>query len=423
MPARTYPTPLGPEAPTGEIFLAETAIRIELPPSLHRNAIERSDAMLKHIEREDSPLRNLVVYFYPQGSMAIRATIKARRRDDGYDIDIVAELDLPIDTPPSKVLDLLFEAINGPPGSQYHGKVKRQTRCVTIYYADDMHIDVTPSILLDPEDERKSRIFHAKPEEPADKHFAKTMNSWAFCDHVIANTPADLAFVEAYRKRVQVHDRSPMAKDADVKPVPAHATEEGGKSAVIVAHQLMKRNRNVRYQDRSDIRMPPSVMMAAVAVDVDVSGGSISEASFAITNALLRLLEDAERDGKLVDVANPKCAEDSFTDRWPENHEAQRLYIRDMKLFRRQLTELMSGDLDLEEQRDLLSEMFGEGPAQAVVKDYAARLGDAVRTGARRNLSSGRVAPASLSAASVFAPSIAHAHTFYGGKWDGDEND
>ena len=97
--------PLGPDAPVGELLLAETAIRIELPPSLRRKAIERYGAVRNHIEREGSPLENLVVCFYPQGSMAIRATIRARRRDDGYDIDIVAELDLPADTSPGAALD------------------------------------------------------------------------------------------------------------------------------------------------------------------------------------------------------------------------------------------------------------------------------------------------------------------------------
>jgi hypothetical protein len=65
--------------------------------------------------------------------MAIRATILSRKRTDGFDIDIVAELILPPETSPAVVLDLLFEAINGPPGSRFHGKVERRTRCVTVY--------------------------------------------------------------------------------------------------------------------------------------------------------------------------------------------------------------------------------------------------------------------------------------------------
>src|ERR1700751_1750098 len=97
--------PLGPASPVGEILLAETAIRIELPPSLHRLAVERFAAIRKYVERQDSPLCNRVRIFYPQGAMAIRATIKTRKREDGFDIDIVAELMLAAFMAPGDVLD------------------------------------------------------------------------------------------------------------------------------------------------------------------------------------------------------------------------------------------------------------------------------------------------------------------------------
>src|ERR1700724_2076098 len=248
-------TPLGPTAPVGEILLAETAIRIELPPSLHQLAVDRYEAVRKHIERPDSPLRDRVTWFYPQGSMAIRATIKARRREDGFDIDIVAELILPPGLTPAQILDLLFEAINGPRGSMYHGMVERQTRCVTVFYADGMHLDITPSELLDERDPRLSHICHAKPEEPPEAHRRPIMNSWAFCDWFNARTPVNLIFEQAYAKRARTLDEMIIAKDADVKPVPAHSTLERGKSTTVVALQLLKRNRNVRYFPRKGHRM------------------------------------------------------------------------------------------------------------------------------------------------------------------------
>lgn len=109
-----------------------------------------------------------------RGRWRIRATIKSRTRSDGYDIDIVAELILPSQTPPGLILDLLFEAISGPPGSQYYGKVERQTRCVTVHYADGMHLDITPTILFDASDPRQSWLFHAKA------HWAKRGRDLAY---------------------------------------------------------------------------------------------------------------------------------------------------------------------------------------------------------------------------------------------------
>ena len=57
---------LGSSAPIGEILLAETAIRIELPPSLHGLAVDRYETIRKYIERDGSPLAGRVRIFYPQ---------------------------------------------------------------------------------------------------------------------------------------------------------------------------------------------------------------------------------------------------------------------------------------------------------------------------------------------------------------------
>lgn len=407
------PLPLGPDAPVGEILLAGTALRIELPPSLHRLAVERYEAVRTHVERLESPLRDRVRIFYPQGSMAIGATIKSRKRGDGYDIDIIAELILPARTAPGAVLDVLFDAINGVPGSQYHGKVERQTRCATLYYADGMHLDITPTLLVDEFDPRRSWLFHAKKEEPPTEHQRHLMNSFAFCEWFRQRTPIDLNFARAYANKAMALDEG-----ADVVPVPDHSTVEGGKSAAVVALQLLKRNRNIRYASR-DGRMPPSVMMAKFAGDAAIPGSSISGALNAIIAVALAHLEEADRSFQLVDIRNPKCDDDRFTDRWPENLSAQRIYIEDLRLFRDQLSALMSSELSLPEKQRLLMRMFGEGPAQSVVEDYTASLGKAIQSGHRTVSSTGRVIPSSVAAPAIVKPSAGQArpHTFFGSAW------
>lgn len=414
-------TLLGSTAPVGEILLADTAIRIELPPSKHKLAVDRYSAVRNHIERPDSPLFDRVAYFYPQGSMAIGATIQSRKRGDGYDIDIIAELLVSPSLSPAGVLDVLFEAINGPKGSRYHGMVERQTRCVTVYYEDGMHLDITPSSLIDALDPRRSHIFHAKPEEPATQHKRLVVNCWAFCEWFNARTPADIDFAKAYGTRAMTFDAALLAKDASVKEVPAHSTEEGGKSTAVVALQLLKRNRNIRYAPRKEQRMPPSVMMANFAAQTAMPGTSISGALDVLSGAILAALEAAEARGQLIDVENPKCKGERFTDRWPENRAAQRTYIEDLRIFRKQLAGLMSENYTLAQKRDLLVAMFGEGPADTVVKDYAARLGRSISTGVRGTAPSGRVIPAAAAAGVISSPALAQprGHTFYGSKWPG----
>lgn len=407
-----------------EELLIRTAIRVELPPSHHALAVDRYEAVRNHIERDGSPLKDRVRLFYPQGSMAIRATIRSRKRRDGYDIDIIAELIFPLWTPPGMILDLLFAAINGEKGSRYHGKVKRQSRCITVEYEDGMHLDVTPSLLIDPHSPRLSHIFHAKPEEPPHQHRQLVMNSFAFVEHVKACTPMDLDFRQRYAREVKRYAAAStydFKAEADVVDVPAHSTEDGGKSVTIVALQLIKRHRNERYRTRQSMRLPPSVVLSKIAADVAQPGSLLIEALDAVSAQTLEQLEAAARLGRLIDVRNPTCTDDRFTDRWPENGAAQQRYIDDLVKFRQQLAALASGQLSLPEMRDLLALMFGEGPAQSAVDDLAATQGQAIQSNTRR-VGAGR---GGLSiAATVASPAVltsgtvrAAGHSFYGAAW------
>ncbi|WP_141701483.1 nucleotidyltransferase domain-containing protein [Methyloceanibacter marginalis] len=405
--------PLGPTAPVGETLLAGVAIAIELPPSQHQLAVERWDAVRGYIERHDSPLAGRVQLFYPQGSMAIRSTIKSRKRADGFDIDVVAELSIGAALP-AEVLNLLFQAINGKPGSRYHGMVERQSRCVTVYYSDGMHLDITPSQLVDENDPRRSFIFHAKAEEPASLHRRILMNSYGFVERFNTNASIDLAFAMAYAKRVQ--DSELIRAEAESKPVPSHSTIEGGKSSTVVALQLLKRNRNIRYEKRPG-RIPPSVMMACFALEAAVPGNSIGGALEAISACMLSALEQANKDGVLVDVRNPACMEERFTDRWPENLQAQRICMDDLRHFRSQLAGLFSEQVGLDKKRDLLVAMFGESPAQTVVNEYAARMGRAIQGGERSVAKTGRVITGlGVSTPAIIRPALSQprSHTFYG---------
>lgn len=401
-----------------EILLAETAIRVELPPSWHQLAVERYEAIRSFIERPNSPLHETVTLFYPQGSMAIGATIRTRKRETGYDIDIVAELRLPPDTPPNEALHLLYTAIKGEPGSRYYDMVERQSRCVTVHYQDGMHLDVTPSILIDESDPRRSLIFHANPEKPQTDHHHLVANSYGFGEWFNANTPNDLDFAEAYRRRALARHNKITLDEAEAEPVPDHPKDQGGKSATVVGLQLLKRNRNVRYKSRHGQRMPPSVALSSIAGRVAQPGCTISEALERVSGAFLQELQAADQEGVLLDIRNPRCDEDQFTDRWPENFAAQRQYIEDLRQFRAQLRQLME-EGSLEDKSELLKQMFGEEPAATVVDQYARELTSSVSTGNRGVGRTGRILPASAAcgAASSASAGSPGRHTFFGDDW------
>lgn len=414
IPRRIFDTDAdSPLSSIGERLLAAVAVKIELPPSQHRLAIERKLAVEKYIERDGSPLKDSVRLFYQQGSMAIGATIRAKRRDEGYDIDIVVEMIVPSGITPYEALNLLYITIRGEPGSRYYDCTKRQTRCVTIEYADDMHIDLTPAILLDELDPRLSVIFHSKPEEVREKDQRVLMNSFAFAEEFNIRCPVDQAFAKAYGRMVQTADIdvSVAKADAESQPVPEHSTVVGGKSAVTVALQLLKRNRNLRYRHRIG-RMPPSVMLSCLALEVAAPGRSIGDNICIIAAHVVERLEHAKENGELINVVNPRCANDCFTDRWPVSHKEQDEYIRDLQLALSQLVEFFEESRSIKDRVKLLEEMFGESVAREVIEDFGAELGHLPFRTARNITGIGGALP-------IFSSSSVRAkpNTFYGTKW------
>ena len=397
-----------------ERMLAAVAIKIELPPSKHALMCQRKAAIEKHLEREGSELRGKVRLFYQQGSVAIGATIRAKFRFEGFDIDIIVELDWP-GLSPQQALDKLFVAMRGDKGSTYYDMTQRQTRCVTVHYADGMHIDLSPSVLLNPNDPRRSYIFHSKPEEDRSKDKRVLTNSFGFALEYNKRCPVDIDFQQEYARRALAADLgySMVQKDADSVPVPMHSTVVGGKSAVTVALQLLKRNRNIRWANREG-RMPASVMLSALSLEAARPGRTIGQNLLAITQHILDRLLEAKMRGALISVENPICAGDCFTDRWPEDHVAQDLFIGDMRLLLSQLAILHDERRSLRERQDVLKQMFGEEVGQAVFDEFADDLSTKIQTGQHAFGAMGGVlaVPASASAKPSVKPS-----TFYGTTW------
>lgn len=401
--------PLNHWSTLSERLLASVAIKVELLPSHHTLMVERKQAIENHLQRNGSPLKDRIRIFYQQGSVAIGATIKAKFRDEGFDIDIIAELDMD-EIKPAEALDLLYEVMRGAHGSRYYDRTERQTRCVTVRYKDGMHIDLSPSILLDANDPRKSHIFHSKPEEPRSKDRPILTNSYAFAKYYNYCCPVDQQFVEEYSKRVQSFDyQQILLREADSVPVPDHSTHVGGKSAVTVALQLLKRNRIIRWRPR-ERRMPASVMLSCLALEVAEAGRSIGENLKIIATHVLNRLLDAQERGELIFVENPRCPGDCFTDRWPKTQEDQNLMIKDMELLLNQLDIVLDKQCSLKERTKALKEMFGESVGQKVEEEFADEIGKDVKTG---NHLLGKTGGILTIPTSISAEPAAKPNTFY----------
>jgi len=360
-----------------DALLRDVARQIQLPLSDYRLAQQHYRALHQYLEREGSPLKGAVAQVYAQGSVAIGAAIASRFETDEFDVDAVVELAISPSAAPGPVLDALYAAACGERGSRYFGKVTRQTRCVTVDF-DNMHVDLTPAVLLPGQAPRISQIFHAHEREAQHQHRHVTANPWGFAQWFEQQMPAALYFAD-----------SVMRKTAEPLPAPEEMEE---KALPLIALQLVKRWRNKCYDNRQGMRRPPSVLLSYFAAGLRGRRASLPAELIAQASNLLGIFEEHDQRGALIEVRNPTCAKDVFSDRWPENLLAQRRFADDLRVFLADLVVLNAG-ATLEECATVLTRLFGERPVQRVVKAFAERYGDRARTnGLRQYAGSGAIA-------------------------------
>lgn len=406
--AHTQPSASGHTTP--DTLLSYAANAVSLPPDRYGIMLGRAIKILEHLERDGSPLKGRIHTTYLQGSAAIGATILSSAREGGYDIDIVIELSEAFRSP-KETLDMLFEAIRGEPGHKNYNRTERRSRCVTVRFSDAMHIDFTPSELIDANDPRRSYIFQSDPKGPQNVGDVVITNSYAFVNHYNDKCAGgDLSL------RLQVQralEQYPITGDTstnmrDLNPS-KDCIETGSVPAVTAALQLLKRYRNRLWANRST-RMPPSTLLSCLAIDVVNPGRGVLYHLIELAKHTHRELSTAAEMRKLIHVCNPKCSEDVFTDRWPADFGCQSEFIVDLAFLLEKLDEFERTD-NLRVRLNIIKDIFGEDISCRVEKNYCSGMGNTIRSRCHTIGSFGGI---------VAAPSLAVAtpvreHMFYGG--------
>ena len=241
-------------------------------------------------------------------------------------------------------------------------------------------------------------------------------NPYGFARWFKAVTPVDYEFAEVFDERAREYERLALAK-ADTEDMPDQEPLHRKSKAVIV-HQLMKRWRNMRY-DQREARRPPSAMMAKLTADAANSTDTLSEELLHQARAMRDELKRWHAARLLIHVVNPACAEDVLTDRWPGSLREQAVFLADLDDLVAKAERLVVG-CSLEEMREIMADLFGEVPADHAFKAFNERMGAAIRDGrSRYTPGSGRLSlPASGIVTGIAAtPSVIRAaprNTFFG---------
>lgn len=360
-----------------DLLLADIAIHIQLSASDFRKMEQRYKALGDYIDRPGSLLKGKVQLIYPQGSMAIGATVASKLTNDEHDVDFIVQLELNAGTTPKEVLDLLFYSIKGKRGSLYFDKVERRNRCVTVHYADKMHADITPMIRIAEQPERESFLFHNKPDVPEEDQVLIS-NPFGFAEHFKKITSVDKEFAKIFAMRAGEYERLMLNLRADSEEIPDQEPINS-KSKAVVALQLIKRWRNVLFDKRST-RRPPSVLISKFTADVANQSNTLSEELLNQVVFMRDKLLEYHQAGQKIRVFNPVCEKDEFTDRWPGSLHEQEVFLNDLNALAIDLKRLNSG-CDLREMREIMVRLFGEAPTGTVFETFNRELGKQIKSG------------------------------------------
>ncbi|MEA2880572.1 MAG: hypothetical protein QOF14_5768 [Hyphomicrobiales bacterium] len=389
-----------PKISDADALLMDVARRIQLTKTKHEAADRNFRALCQHVDREGSPLHNKVVECYPSGSFATGTAIASRVAKNQHDVDVVMELDVDPHAPPATILGLLFEAINGEPGSRYHGMVTQNSRCVTVKYDDGTTVDLMPVARIAGQPERAGHLFHYKKETGETAH--KLVNPWGFADLFNKRVEFDPLFYDLFKGRRLLVEGELLAK-AETQPMPDHAPIEE-KSPRVVAIQLIKRARDVAFRVRDrKLRKPPSVVLAAIALDAGPVEPSLVDEVISVAQAVRLKLREQTSPRNTVQVFNPAYPPDEFTDRWPENYTTQTMYDADLRRLIVDLYRLRNESLSIAEKTELLKRVFGESAASYAIESYLDAQRHEMEAGRLHMGQRGKVLG---SAASVAAPAV-----------------
>lgn len=396
----------------GDLLLADVAARIQLAPSDYDKADGRYNTLANWIERDGSPLQGLVGFVYGQGGMATRSVVANRASNDEYDVDAIVGLLVQPTSDPQLVLDTLYQSVRGERESRYYEVTTRCTRCIQVAYADGMHVDLTPAVLLLGRPNRESVIFHHRAETPhvAGRHVIA--NPYGFAEWFKENTPPEALFGAAFGGYVAM-DRA-LAK-AQTEPLPVQLKPHE-TSRALLSLQLTKRFRNLRYNDR-DRRCPPSVLLSKLIAEHKVYKAGFAVALLSHVTYIRDEFRAAQQAARLYHAVNPICRADVLTDRWPGTPADQDLWCRDLDHYVAELTVYAHGAPTLAQRQAILADLFGEQTARSAVRDFAERMGQDKEAGRSRYIpGSGRlVVPA---APALLAPTRGRAEprtSYYGG--------
>ena len=315
--------------------LEAIAEEIDIPEHLYKIADKRYKEIGKHLDRDDSKIKQYNPKISPQGSFLLGTVIRPVSDNDEYDIDLVCTLNATKqDFTMAELKHVVgVEVISYANARGMKNGPKDNRRCWSMEYADDVcfHMDILPSLpdvsfprlLMDDRGNVKftdDQKIQAQAIAITDKKHKKYEEYYA--EWPVSNPKGYWVWFQSRQLKVFQERRHAIMEMnrkiyASVDEVPDYKVKTPLQQTI----QLLKRHRDVMFNGAGDA--PISIIITTLAAHAYEGEQTITEALFSILKRMDLFLED--RNG-VKWVANPVNPKENFADKWSENPEKEKKF-------------------------------------------------------------------------------------------------
>ncbi len=356
----TLPEPALVVPPHVDLVLEEVGKDLQLTQTQYERARQAYVSVGSWLQVPGSSLAPHNPEVYPQGSMALRTTVRPLHGDE-HDLDLVCEVEDWTDTAMT-----LYQRVGA--RLEEHGTyapiLEGKKRCWRLNYAGDFHLDALPG--------RDDLVRPGNAIEVPDR----SISDWK------PSNPKD--YVEWFETRARPYYE---LREAKVGPLPPPDPVDAG-DPLRRAVQLMKRHRDVRFEGEEE-NAPRSIVLTTLAAKHYNRQESVAEALLWMLAGIHAEIQAA--DG-VLEVRNPVNNDENFGDAWENNTKAYEEFIAYVEQFALDLRTLIKAPPG-ENFRKLAAKLFGTSVAKRAIDVYNERHG-APAAAALARIATGQSAPA-----------------------------
>jgi len=303
---------------------------IELPDSAEKAAERRYKALGDWFDRNESSLRAHRPHIFPQGSFAIGTAIAPLSQEDGYDLDLACKLRTGISRKSHAQVTLkklVKDELNAfRKAYQILEPLEEMNRCWRLKYKDELkfHEDIVPAIPADTG--RTTELTERLVAVGRDRPFAERLaagSTWITdrTRHSFSQISDDWlrsnqeGYKDWFLSRMRPGVDAVNKMEAKVDSLPNYPRKDPLQRVV----QLLKRHRDVMFQDESTKKSRPISIIITTLVARDHQPGLDLATSMEL--ALNNL--QAFREGNFDHVWNPADPTEEFTDKWNDGKHTE----------------------------------------------------------------------------------------------------